>query len=120
MSTRQKRPSLLALVALLLSLLTLSPWVSSERALAQGKWEELNIPGPSPRYGHSMVAMGSNAFLFAGLAETASQVPQNDLWAFNRGGTKLDSTQLHQYSLSPVLSHCQCLGWQDVYVWRCE
>ncbi len=86
----QKRHILRIVILLLGMLLALLP---ATTALTQGgDWEELfPDPAPAPRYGHTMVAMGSNIFLFGGMVQTGSspsaaplsQVPQNDLWAFN-------------------------------------
>ena len=71
--------ALLAALALLLALA--SPWAWANG----GQWQEY-ADGPGPRFGHTMVTIDNDIYLFGGLVQTGpgTGVPQNDLWEFQQ------------------------------------
>ncbi len=78
----QKQHILRIVVPLLGLLLALLP---ATAALAEWTQPPVQNP-PGARYGHTMVAIGSNVFLFGGMVDQGGgqQAPQNDLWGFDR------------------------------------
>ena len=72
-------PALLAALALLLALA--SPWAWANG----GQWQDKNpANSPGPRFGHSMVTIDNDIYLFGGRVETSpgQYVVQNDLWGY--------------------------------------
>jgi len=72
-------PALLAVLTLLLALA--SPWAWANG----GQWQDKNpANSPGPRFGHTMVTIDNDIYLFGGLVETTpgQYDVQNDLWGY--------------------------------------
>jgi len=74
-------PALLAALALLLALA--SPWAWANG----GQWQDRNPPNsPGPRFGHTMVTIDNDIYLFGGQVQTGpgQYEVRNDLWEFQQ------------------------------------
>ena len=83
-------------------------------------WREIQLNNPPPaRYGHSLVNLDGDIYLFGGTDEaTLGKAKEagpffNDLWRFNIDATKFECKKVEPDSTPPYPSTAQCMVAQD-------